>query len=70
MVQIIRQISSHDGDRKTFEVITSTLPHVLLVSLVTSTFHQGNIHRKNKIQVLLDCCYIQRENWFCYQYLD
>jgi len=53
MIQIFRQISSHDGDRKTFEVITSTLPHGLLVSLVASTFHQGNPHRKKKFK----CCW-------------
>jgi hypothetical protein len=65
---------SHGGDRKIFEVMTSTLPKGTigsLASLLAATLYQGNPDRKHKLwniisseryilhmQVLLECCYI------------
>ena len=65
---------SHVGDRKIFEVITSTLPKGTLgsvASLLAATLCQGNPDRNHKLwnivssernilhmQVLLECCYI------------
>jgi hypothetical protein len=63
---------SHGGDRKTFEVMTSTKPRETLgsvVSLLAATLYQGNLERKYKLlnivsteryilhmQVLLESC--------------
>jgi hypothetical protein len=65
---------SHGGDRKTFEVMTSTLPRGTLgavASLLAAIPYQGNLGRNNKLwnivstdryilhmQVLLECYYI------------
>jgi hypothetical protein len=65
---------SHGGNRKIFEVMTSTLPKGNLgsvASLLAATFYQGNIDRNHKLwnivssesyilhmQGLLECCYI------------
>ena len=65
---------SHGGDRKFFEVITSTLPKRTLGSvafLLAATLYQRNPDRNHKLwnivsseryiihmQVLLECCYI------------
>ena len=65
---------SHGGDRKIFEVMTSTLPKGILgsvASLLAATLYQGNPDRNNKLwkivsseryilhmQVLLELCYI------------
>jgi hypothetical protein len=65
---------SHGGDRKIFEVMTSTLPKGNLgsvASLLAATLYQGNPDRNHKLwnivsseryilhmQVLLECCYI------------
>jgi hypothetical protein len=65
---------SHAGDRKAFEVITSTKPRRTLgsvASLLAATLYQGNPDRNHKLwnirsneryilhmQVLLECCYI------------
>ena len=65
---------SHDGDRKTFEVMTSTLPRWTLASvasLLAATLYQGNPDINHKLwnivsteryilhmQVLLECYYI------------
>jgi len=65
---------SHGGDRKFFEVTTSTLPKGTLssvASLLAATLYQGNPDRNHKLwnivsperyvlhmQVLLECCYI------------
>jgi hypothetical protein len=62
---------SHGGDRKIFEVMTSTLPKGILgsvASLLAASFYQGNPDRNHKlwniisserdilhIQVLLEC---------------
>ena len=64
------QISSHDSDRKTFEVITSTLPHGLLVSLVASIFLQGNPHRKTKCKCCWTVATYKENTVFFYQCLD
>jgi hypothetical protein len=69
---------SQGGDRKIFEVMTSTLPKRTLgsvASLLTATLYQGNPDRNHKLwnivsseryilhmQVLLECCYISIEN--------
>jgi hypothetical protein len=69
---------SHGGDRKIFEVMTSTLPKETLgsvVSLLAATPYQGNPDRNHKLwnivsserytlhmQVLLECCYIYMES--------
>jgi hypothetical protein len=66
--------SSHGGDRKIFEVMTSTLPRGTLgsvVSLLAATLYQGKPVRNHKLwnivsneryilhwHVLLECCYI------------
>ena len=63
---------SHGGDRKIFEVMTSTLPKGTLgsvASLLAATLYQGNLDRNHKLwnivsseryilhmQVLLECC--------------
>ena len=65
---------SHGGDRKIFEVMTSTLPKGTLgsiASLLAATLYQGNPDRNYKLwnivsseryilhmQVLSECCYI------------
>jgi hypothetical protein len=65
---------SHGGDRKIFEVMTSTLPKGILgsvASLLAATLYQGNPERSHKLwnivsseryilhmQVLLECCNI------------
>jgi hypothetical protein len=65
---------SHGGDRKIFEVMTSTLPKGNLgsvASLLAATLYQGIPDRDHKLwsivsseryilhmQVLLECCYI------------
>jgi hypothetical protein len=65
---------SHGGDRKIFEVMTSTLPKGTLgsvASLLAATFYKGHIDRNHKLwnivsseryilhmQVLLECSYI------------
>ena len=65
---------SHGGDRKMFEVMTSTLAkgtHRSVASLLAATLYQGNPNRNHKLwnivpseryilhmQVLLECCYI------------
>ena len=65
---------SHGGDRKIFEVMTSSLPKGTLgsaASLLAATLNQGNPYRNHKLwdivayeryilhmQVLLECCYI------------
>jgi hypothetical protein len=65
---------SHGGDRKTFEVMTSTYPGGTLgsvASLLAATLYQQFSDRNNKLwnivsteryilhmQVLLECCYI------------
>jgi hypothetical protein len=64
---------SHGGDRKIFEVMTSTLPKETLgsvASMLAATLYQGNPDRNHKLwnivsseryilcmQVLLQCCY-------------
>jgi hypothetical protein len=66
--------TSHGGDRKTFEVMTSTYLRGTLdsvASLLAATLYQGNPDRNHKLwnfvsterfilhmQVLLECCYI------------
>ena len=66
--------SSHGGDRKIFEVMTSTLPRGTLgsvVSLLAATLYQGNPDRNHNLwniglterdilhmHVLLEFCYI------------
>jgi hypothetical protein len=43
---------SHGGDRKIFEVMTSTLPKGTLgslASLLAATFYQGNLDRNHKL---------------------
>ena len=70
--------SSHGGDRKTFEVMTSTYLRGTLdsvASLLAATLYQGNPDRNHKLwnfvsterfilhmQVLLECCYIWMES--------
>ena len=70
---------SHGGDRKIFEVMTSTLPKGTLgsvASLLAATLYQGNLDRNHKLwnivsseryilhmQVLLESCYILMESW-------
>jgi hypothetical protein len=63
---------SHGGDRKIFEVVTSTLPKGTLssvASLLAATLYQGNPYRNHKLwnivsserdilHMLLECCYI------------
>ena len=65
---------NHGGDRKTFEVMTSTLPKGtlgLVASLLAAALYQGNPDRNHKLwnivsseryilhmQVLLELCYI------------
>ena len=59
---------NHGGDRKIFEVMTSTLSKGTLgsvASLLAATLYQGNPDRNHKLwnihinmQVLLECCYI------------
>jgi hypothetical protein len=65
---------SHGGDRKSCEVMTSTLPKGTLgsvASLLAATLYQGNPDRNHKLwnivssekyifhmQALLECCYI------------
>jgi hypothetical protein len=65
---------SHGGDRKSCEVMTSTLPKGTLgsvASLLAAALYQGNPDRNHKLwnivssekyifhmQVLLECCYI------------
>ena len=44
--------SSHGGDRKIFEVMTSTLPKGTLgsvTSLLAATLYQGNLDRNHKL---------------------
>jgi hypothetical protein len=64
----------HGGDRKFFEVMTSTLQNKTLgsvASLLAATLYQGHPDRNHKLwnivsserdilhmQVLLECCYI------------
>ena len=66
--------NNYGGDRKTFEVMTSTYPIGtlgLVAALLAATHYQGNHERNHKLwnivstercilhmQVLLDCCYI------------
>ena len=68
----------HGGDRKTFEVMTSTLPIGslgLVASMIAATLYQGNPDRNHKLwnigsteryllhmQELLECCYIKIES--------
>ena len=43
---------THGGDRKIFEVLTSTLPNGTLgsvTSLLAATLYQGNPHRNHKL---------------------
>ena len=70
----VTQIFHNGGDRKMFEVMTSTLPIWTLgsvASLLAATLYQGNPDRNHKLwnivtserdilhmQVLLECCYI------------
>jgi hypothetical protein len=65
---------SHGGDRKIFEVMTSTLPKGILgsvASLLAAILYQGHPDRNHELwtiisseryilhmQVLLECCYI------------
>ena len=69
---------SHSGDRKIFQVMTSTLPKGTLgsvASLLAATLYQRNPDRNHKLwnivsseryilqmQVLLKCCYIYMES--------
>jgi hypothetical protein len=79
VIQIFHNVQpSHGGDRKTFEVITSTKLRGILVSvasLLAATLYQGNPDRNHKLwnivsterfilhmQVLLECCYIWMES--------
>ena len=40
---------SHGGDRKIFEVMTSTLPKGTLASQLAATLYQGNPDRNHKL---------------------
>ena len=69
---------SYGGDRKIFEVMTSTLPKGIIgsvASLLAANLYQGHPDRNNKLwnivsseryilhmQVLLECCYIKMES--------
>ena len=57
MAQIIHNSQpSHGGDRKIFEMMTSTLPKETLdsvASLLAATFYQGNLDRNHKLRNIL-----------------
>ena len=72
---------SYGGDRKIFEVMTSTLPKGIIgsvASLLAANLYQGHPDRNNKLwnivsseryilhmRVLLGCCYIKMESSQC-----
>jgi hypothetical protein len=61
MVICDTEIPNHDGDRKGFEVMTSsqqTGPFGSVVSLLTTSPNQGNHHRNKLVNIVLTLRYI------------